>query len=76
MSELTLCNYCLRNKFRDEAAQKDMQLTILREPHGLNTGGRGFYIHPRDIKIRKLKTVEREKYYRGWAAEISPECVC
>lgn len=77
MSELTRCNYCSLQRYKDEAKEKKMKVHLI-----LNTqyGGIDVYITPKDEKPDTRtdpKTGNHlSSYWRSWFMELSDRCVC
>lgn len=74
MSELTSCNYCNHRRLLADAKRCGMRVTVLPENWGM--GGVGAYMHPRGVKIEKLKPEDRKKYHRAWYMHLGDQCGC
>ena len=75
MSELTKCNFCSHQQSLRKAKETKMKVTVLpAKDFGL--GGVDEYIHPKNIKIKKLSEQERKKYRVGWYMELGESCGC
>jgi len=74
MGELTTCNYCSLQAIKQRAKENNLKVTLLQSNWEL--GGIDVYVHPKDVKVRKLDDRERKKYKVAWFMELSDHCCC
>jgi len=73
MSENTQCNYC---RFQEIQRTKPSRFRITLLPDTRYGTGINVYVHPREVKIRKLPEAERKQYWRRWFMELPDRCCC
>ena len=74
MSDLTICNYCSLQAIKQRAKENNLKVTLLQSNWEL--GGIDVYVHPKDVKVKKLDDREREKYRVAWFMELSDHSCC
>lgn len=86
MSELTVCNYCLLQRYLAEAKRTGGKVVTKHSKFGVNgSAGTDVFLIPPGEKLGKYKAPssklpngdkEYQKYHRAWLAEIPYKCEC
>lgn len=78
MSELTQCNYCSLQRYKREAKERKMRVSVLPSRFRIEgMTGLDVYVHPKTVSGTELaKQGSDSPYHRSWMGDITERCVC